>query len=168
MEEPEFKDRFRLITFSIIEDHNSNNRNLRAFEAEFEVAPKRAKLPVPDKITSLQPNQIFVFGSNLQGAHGGGAALAAYNYFGAIWGQGVGLQGHSYAIPTMQGPVYSIKPYVDEFIEFARKHPEYEFLVTRVGCGIAGFKDADIAPLFKDALEIDNIRLPQSFLSILP
>lgn len=168
MEEPEFKDRFRLITFSIIEDHNSNNRNLRAFEAEFGVAPKRAKLPAPDKITSLQPNQIFVFGSNLQGAHGGGAALAAYNYFGAIWGQGVGLQGHSYAIPTMQGPVSSIKPYVDEFIEFARKHPEYEFLVTRVGCGIAGFRDADIAPLFKDALEIDNIRLPQSFLSILP
>ena len=68
----------------------------------------------------------------------------------------------------MQGPVSSIKPYMDEFIEFARKHPEYEFLVTRVGCGIAGFKDADIAPLFKDALEIDNIRLPQSFLSILP
>ena len=63
MEEPEFKDRFRLITFSIIEDHNSNNRNLRAFEAEFGVAPKRAKLPAPDKITSLQPNQIFVFGS---------------------------------------------------------------------------------------------------------
>lgn len=68
----------------------------------------------------------------------------------------------------MQGPVSSIKPYVDEFIAFARKHPEYEFLVTRIGCGIAGFSDADIAPLFKDALEIDNIRLPQSFLSILP
>ena len=60
----------------------------------------------------------------------------------------------------------SIKPYVDEFIDFARKHPEYEFLVTRIGCGIAGFKDADIAPLFKEALEIDNVRLPQSFLSI--
>lgn len=164
MEEPEFKNKYKLITFSIIEDHNSRNRNLRAFEEEFGFAPKQTKLPSPDNITSLQPNQIFVFGSNLQGAHGGGAAHAAYNHFGAIWGQGVGLQGQSYAIPTMQGPVSSIKPYVDEFIDFARKHPEYEFLVTRIGCGIAGFQDAEIAPLFKDALEIDNVRLPQSFL----
>ena len=166
MEEPEFKNKYRLITFSIIEDHNSNNRNLRAFEEEFGFAPKldrQTKLPAPDNITSLQPNQIFVFGSNLQGAHGGGAARAAYHHFGAIWGQGVGLQGQSYAIPTMQGPVSSIKPYVDEFIAFARKHPEFEFLVTRIGCGIAGFKDADIAPLFKDAVTLDNVRLPKSF-----
>ena len=170
MEEPEFKNKYRLITFSIIEDHNSQNRNLRAFEEEFGFAPKldrQTKLPAPDNITSLQPNQIFVFGSNLQGAHGGGAARAAYHHFGAIWGQGVGLQGQSYAIPTMQGPVSSIKPYVDEFIAFARKHPEYEFLVTRIGCGIAGFQDAEIAPLFKEALEIDNVRLPQSFLDLL-
>lgn len=167
MEEPEFKNKYRLITFSIIDDHNSNNRNLRAFEEEFGVATKQTKLPAPDNITSLLPNQIFVFGSNLQGAHGGGAARAAYKHFGAIWGQGVGLQGQSYAIPTMQGPVSSIKPYVDEFIDFARKHPEYEFLVTRIGCGIAGFKDADIAPLFKDAMNLDNVRLPKSFLDVI-
>lgn len=167
MEEPEFKNKYRLITFSIIDDHNSNNRNLRAFEEEFGVATKQTKLPAPDNITSLLPNQIFVFGSNLQGAHVGGAARAAYNHFGAIWGQGVGLQGQSYAIPTMQGPVSSIKPYVDEFIDFARKHPEYEFLVTRIGCGIAGFKDADIAPLFKDAMNLDNVRLPKSFLDLI-
>ena len=170
MEEPEFKNKYRLITFSIIEDHNSQNRNLRDFEEEFGFAPKldrQTKLPAPDNITSLQPNQIFVFGSNLQGAHGGGAARAAYHHFGAIWGQGVGLQGQSYAIPTMQGPVSSIKPYVDEFIAFARKHPEYEFLVTRIGCGIAGFSDADIAPLFKDVVNLDNVRLPKSFLDLI-
>lgn len=170
MEEPEFKNKYRLITFSIVEDHNSNGRNLRAFEEEFGIATKpdrQTKLPTHDNITSLRPNQIFVFGSNLQGAHGGGAARAAYNHFGAIWGQGVGLQGQSYAIPTMQGPVSTIKPYVDEFIDFARRHPEYEFLVTRIGCGIAGFRDADMAPLFKEALEIDNVRLPQSFLDLI-
>ena len=67
----------------------------------------------------------------------------------------------------MQGPVSSIKPYVDEFIAFARKHPEYEFLVTRIGCGIAGFSDADIAPLFKDAVNLDNVLLPKSFLDLI-
>ena len=115
----------------------------------------------------LGPGQIFVFGSNLQGAHAGGAARIAAERFGAIWGQGVGLQGQAYAIPTMQGPVSSIKPYVDEFINFADSHPEYEFLVTRIGCGIAGFKDEQIAPLFKEALKIKNIRLPKAFLDIL-
>lgn len=117
----------------------------------------------PERITELKPNEIFVFGSNLDGAHGGGAARIAYNRFGAIWGQGVGLQGQCYAIPTMQGGVETIKPYVDEFIEFARQHQEYKFLVTRIGCGIAGFKDEDIAPLFKDALEVENIILPHEF-----
>jgi len=117
----------------------------------------------PEFIRSLAPNEIFVFGSNLAGAHGGGAARAAMNKFGAIWGQGVGLQGQSYAIPTMQGGVETIKPYVDEFIEFAKAHPEMKFLVTRIGCGIAGFKDDEIAPLFKDALTIENIWLPKSF-----
>ena len=117
----------------------------------------------PERITELKPNEIFVFGSNLDGAHGGGAARIAYNRFGAIWGQGVGLQGQCYAIPTMQGGVETIKPYVDEFIKFARQHQEYKFLVTRIGCGIAGFKDEDIAPLFKDALEVENIILPHEF-----
>lgn len=67
----------------------------------------------------------------------------------------------------MQGPVSSIKPYVDEFIAFARTHPEYEFLVTRIGCGIAGFNDADIALLFKDAVNLDSVRLPKSFLDLI-
>lgn len=110
----------------------------------------------PDRIDRLEPNQIFVFGSNLQGHHVGGAARAAFNKFGAIWGKGVGLQGQSYAIPTMQGGVETIKPYVDEFIQFAKQHSEYSFLVTRIGCGIAGFNDREIAPLFSDAIDCEN------------
>ena len=117
----------------------------------------------PERISELKPNEIFVFGSNLAGAHGGGAAWIAYERFGAIMGQGIGLQGQSYAIPTMQGGVETIKPYVDEFIEFARQHTEYKFLVTRIGCGIAGFTDGEIVPLFKAALDVDNVILPKEF-----
>ncbi len=117
----------------------------------------------PERITELKPNEIFVFGSNLAGSHGGGAARLAYNRFGAIWGQGVGLQGQSYAIPTMHGGVDAIKPYVDKFIGFATQHPEYKFLVTRIGCGIAGFQDEEIAPLFDHALDVENIILPKEF-----
>ncbi len=116
-----------------------------------------------ERIIRLEPNEIFVFGSNLAGAHGGGAARIALDFFGAVWGQGVGLQGQSYAIPTMQGGVETIKPYVDEFIDFARLHPELKFLVTRIGCGIAGFKDEEIGPLFKGATDVENIILPKEF-----
>lgn len=118
----------------------------------------------PDAIDSLKSDEVFVFGSNLHGHHGGGAARTARKKFGAIWGQGVGLQGQSYAIPTMQGGVETIKPYVDQFIDFAREHTELFFYVTRIGCGIAGFKDSDIAPLFKDAMDVHNICLPESFI----
>lgn len=121
----------------------------------------------PEKITELKPNEIFVFGSNLAGAHGGGAARLAYYRFGAVWGQGVGLQGQSYAIPTMQGGVETIVPYVDEFIEFAKNHPELKFYVTRIGCGIAGFKTTEIAPLFKKAVDVENIILPKDFVELL-
>lgn len=118
-------------------------------------------------ITTLQPNEIFVFGSNLSGMHGGGAARLAYQKFGAIWGQGVGLQGQSYGIPTMQGGVNTIKPYVDEFIEFAKTHPQLKFLVTEIGCGIAGFSVEEIAPLFEQAIEVENIYLPERFCMVL-
>ena len=121
----------------------------------------------PGRITELKPNEIFVFGSNLGGMHGGGAARVAYQCFGAVRGQGVGLQGQCYAIPTMQGGVETIKPYVDEFIEFAKAHQEYKFFVTRIGCGIAGFRDADIAPLFKAAIDQENIILPRFFVEFL-
>ena len=121
----------------------------------------------PPSIRTLNENEIFVFGSNLAGAHGGGAARAALQKFGAIYGQGVGLQGQSYAIPTMQGGVETIQPYVDEFINFAIAHPELKFFVTRIGCGIAGFSDEDIAPLSKKAVPICNIYLPISFRKLL-
>ncbi len=127
------------------------------------------KIPqfTPERIETLKPNEIFVFGSNLGGAHGGGAARTAVQKFGAIWGKGVGLQGQSYAIPTMQGGVETIKPYVDEFLEFAKTHSEYFFYVTRIGCGIAGFKDNEIAPLFAKACSIPNVVLPKSFIKVL-
>ncbi len=121
----------------------------------------------PERIESLKPQEIFVFGSNLGGYHGGGAAAIALRKFGAIWGQGVGLQGQSYAIPTMQGGVETIKPYVDEFIAFATEHPELKFYVTRIGCGIAGFRDEEIAPLFAAALEMPQVILPESFVQLL-
>ena len=121
----------------------------------------------PEKISVLKDDEVFVFGSNLAGIHGGGAAWAARMHFGAVMGQGVGLQGQSYAIPTMQGGVETIRPYVNEFIDFALSHRELFFYVTRIGCGIAGFRDADIAPLFGKALTIDNICLPRSFVEVL-
>ena len=118
-------------------------------------------------IERLQPNEIFVFGSNLSGHHGGGAALLAMNKWGAIWGQGVGLQGQTYGIPTMQGGVETIRPYVDEFIQFANKHPEMTFLITEIGCGIAGFPPQEIAPLFAKATTTENIHLQQRFWDLL-
>lgn len=121
------------------------------------------KRTTPEFITELQPGEIFVFGSNLQGMHAGGAARIAYNNFGAIWGQGVGLQGQSYGIPTMQGGVETVRPYVNEFIQFAKDHPELTFLVTRIGCGIAGFTDAEMAPLFEKAHNIENVILPEGW-----
>lgn len=91
----------------------------------------------------------------------------AMNKWGAIWGQGVGLQGQTYGIPTMQGGVETIRPYVDEFIQFANKHPEMTFLVTEIGCGIAGFTPQEIAPLFAKATTTENIHLPQRFWDLL-
>jgi ADP-ribosylglycohydrolase len=121
----------------------------------------------PEIIRELKPNEVFVFGSNLAGFHGGGAARVARNKFGAVMGQGVGLQGQSYAIPTMQGGVETIKPYVDEFIDFAKGRPDLKFYVTRIGCGIAGFLDTAIAPLFAAAVGVPNIILPKSFAELL-
>lgn len=120
-----------------------------------------------DRITELKDNEIFVFGSNLEGRHGGGAALLAYRKWGAVWGQGVGLQGQCYGIPTMHGGPEKIKPYVDEFIEFARNHNELKFLVTEIGCGIAGFSPEDIAPLFVRAIDVENIYLPKRFVEVI-
>ena len=121
----------------------------------------------PENITHLEPDDIFVFGSNLEGRHMGGAARVAYEKFGAVWGQGVGMQGQSYAIPTMQGDIETIKPYVDQFIKLACEWDKNTFYVTRIGCGIAGFTDEEIAPLFDEAYDLYNVRLPKSFADII-
>ena len=120
----------------------------------------------PKRISSLQPGQIFVFGSNHFGHHAGGAARFALDHFGAVWGNGEGLQGQSYAIPTMEG-LDSTKQAVERFIAFASQHQEYTFLVTPIGCGIAGYTADEIAPFFADAKDLKNIYLPESFLKVL-
>lgn len=98
--------------------------------------------------------EIFVFDSNLAGKHGAGSAAHAYAHHGAVWGIGVGLFGNSYAIPTKNRkietmPLEEIKPYVDDFIQFARENPEMTFKVVAIGCGLAGYKPEQIAPLFR-------------------
>ena len=117
----------------------------------------------PEYITSLKPNEIFVFGSNLAGMHGGGAARMAHMLFGAEMGVGVGRTGQCYAIPTMQGGVETSRPYVDECVEYAQQHPELLFRVTRIGCGIAGFTNEEIAPLFHAARDMENVSLPNGW-----
>lgn len=123
----------------------------------------------PENITELNSNEIFVFGSNLGGKHGKGAAKTALTW-GAKWGQAKGLQGRTYGIPTKSYNVSrvlsisEIKPFVDEFILFAKENPNLIFLVTELGCGLSGYKPKDIAPLFKDAIGVKNIYLPKRFL----
>lgn len=121
----------------------------------------------PSYIATLKDGEVFVFGSNKEGMHGGGAARVAYQKFGAKWGEGVGMTGRCYAIPTMDGSLDIIRGYVDEFTEYARSHPELTFLVTRIGCGIAGWTDEQIAPLFREASKLDNVTLPESFWRII-
>ena len=116
----------------------------------------------PDHIDTLLDGQIFVFGSNALGHHGGGAARVAMQKFGAIFGQGDGLQGQSYAISTMEG-MEPMRENVNRFISFAKQHPELTFLVTRIGCGIAGYNDWEVAPLFTAAVDVKNIWLPKEF-----
>ena len=118
----------------------------------------------PDLVEQLSNCEIFVFGSNLEGMHMGGAARVAHQEFGAEWGVGDGPTGRCYAIPTMHGGLESIRPYAEKFIAYAKEHPMNRFLLTRVGCGIAGFKDSDMAQLFEDALDVPNIAYPRQWL----
>jgi len=121
-----------------------------------------------DEINHVSGNEIFVFGSNLSGMHGGGAAKAAMKW-GAVWGNPTGLQGNTYAIPTKSENYAStltideIKPYVIDFVKFAKDNPDLRFYVTEIGCGLANMVYDDIAPLFKEAMEVENIFLPAKF-----
>lgn len=116
------------------------------------------------RIDSLQPDEIFVFGSNTAGAHGGGAARFAYDRFGAVWGQSEGLQGQSYGIDTMAG-LEVFEEQAARFVAFAGQHPELRFLLTEVGCGIAGYTPRQVAGFFRGAPE--NVVLPDSFMAAL-
>ena len=115
---------------------------------------------------------IFVFGSNLAGRHGKGASLDARKKHGAVYGQGVGLQGNSYAIPTKDEtlktlPLNVIRGYVNQFLSFAMMNPHLQFQVTPVGCGLAGYKPNQIAPMFRGALQLNHVKLPPAFLKVL-
>lgn len=125
-----------------------------------------------NNITYLEDGQIFVFGSNERGIHGGGAARQAYEKFGAVMFQGYGKAGNTFAIPTKDWSVQTLKIeyiqfYVNRFISFAMIHPEITFLVTEIGCGLAGYSPSDMAPLFKNCLSLSNIYLPERFLEVL-
>ena len=128
----------------------------------------KSKYPklAPDKIESLSMCEVFVFGSNLQGHHTGGAARYAYKHFGAEWGVGIGPTGQCYAIPTMHGGVDDIRPYVEDFVKYAKSHPLNRFLLTRIGCGIAGFSDKQMAMLFYDAgaSKLPNVAFPEEWI----
>jgi len=120
----------------------------------------------PKLITSLEPNEVFVFGSNLSGIHGAGAAKMARQW-GAVLGLGVGRAGQTYAIPTKSPtiktiPLSIIEHYVKQFIEYASWSTD-EFLVTEIGCGLAGYTVREIAPMFEEAKWYNNIHLPLSF-----
>lgn len=127
----------------------------------------------PEFVESLKDGQVFVFGSNLIGNHSGGASLVAMQRFGAVWGQAEGPQGQCYAIPVdIRGEAIEnvsayMKRHIDKFLAYAKAHPELFFLVIRVGCGNAGFDEEFVAPFFKEAMKMDNVSLPKSFVEIL-
>jgi len=119
-------------------------------------------------IRHLESNDVFVFGSNLKGIHGAGASYQALNW-GAVWGVGVGYRGQTYAIPTKESPYKSleteeIKPYVDEFISWCSKNTDKRILVTPIGCGLAYKTSKEMAPLFKECLNMSHVVLPKEFL----
>lgn len=119
----------------------------------------------PELITKLDDDNIFVFGSNISGCHGGGAAAVAYRKFGAEWGVGEGLTGKCYALPTMEGGVDYIAEKVQNFLKCAKEHPELKFYVTKIACGIAGFRISEVGPLFADAIGMENVILPREFVA---
>ena len=128
---------------------------------------------VTNHIFELKPNEVFVFGSNEIGIHGKGAAKTAKKW-GAKHLQGVGLMGQTYGIPTVKKlrpytvlPVSKIKKYIDDFILFAKENEAKLFLITEIGCGLAGYSAPDIAPLFKKAMNLDNISMPKKFWDVL-
>jgi hypothetical protein len=130
------------------------------------------KETTPDAISELKPNEIFVFGSNLAGRHGGGAARLAYEKFGAMMGVGIGPTGKCYAIPTKDMSIetmelHDIEPHIKTFLQYAAAHPKKKFYVTQIGCGLAGLTPAQMAPMFFKYKSTPNVIYPQVFLDLL-
>ena len=127
----------------------------------------------PENVESLKDGQVFVFGSNLIGYHSGGASLVAMQRFGAVWGQAEGPQGNCYAIPVdIRGEAVDnvsmyMKRHIDKFLAYAKAHKDQFFVVIKVGCGNAGFDEEFMAPFFKEALKMENVSLPKSFVDTL-
>lgn len=120
----------------------------------------------PNHVRRLNDNQVFVFGSNARGLHTGGASKYALEYFGAVMGQGEGMQGQSYAIPTTEG-YEDLRQAIIRFAEYAGEHPDTHFLVTAIGCGAAGRTAKEVAPLFRNCLRLENVSLPVEFWEVL-
>jgi hypothetical protein len=173
-------------TEKTLNDFKANSNNLNEEDLELQLSILRSRIEefkeliylyenikiASSNIFSLEDNQIFVFGSNLSGRHGLGAAKTAMKW-GAKYGQAEGLQGQTYAIPTVNSLVtkklslHEIETYVNNFIEFAKDNPDKDFLVTQIGCGLAGYYPTEIAPFFKKAVGIKNIHLPIDFIQVL-
>lgn len=118
----------------------------------------------PNNIVSLQENQIFVFGSNIDGAHNGGAAYYALQHFGAKLGQAEGIQGQNYAIPTDGNSFEELKKAIERFTEYAVFHPQFKFMLAAIGTSNACYEVKEIAPLFRQAYAFDNVYVPRSFI----
>lgn len=161
-----------LLNFKYLQKMN-NKQNVEGLNVSPAIAkPMLADVTVdritPENITSILENEVFVFGSNLSGRHGKGAAKTALGW-GAKWGQAAGLQGKTYGIPTKDAAIKrtlridEIRPFVDDFINWAKYHTGNTFYVTEIGCGLAGYKPKDIAPLFAECVNLKNVKLPKRF-----
>ena len=144
-------------SFSVDDNWEMKKRRKRQFAKEY-----YSERVTPEHVTHLASNEVFVFGSNIQGHHDGGAAAWAMQSFGAVWGQAEGLQGQSYAIPTTDG-IGTMQEAVKRFTEYAAMHPEKKFLVTRIGCGNACYSADVVAPLFGECISLENVSLPYEF-----
>ena len=144
--------------------HDKTDEPLEINRQRIEILTVRITPPV---IQTLSEDEIFVFGSDLRGVHCGGTAYQALRSFGAQLGKGVGPQGRCYAIPTIVGGVDNIRPYIYDFLRYVIDHPLQTFLVTPIGCGIAGFTPKEIAPMFDWAKGISNVYLPKEFWEVI-
>lgn len=153
----------RHFCFSMVDPRESHNfGNIENMGNYYDEQTDSSRVS-PEYIAHLKPNEIFVFGSNVEGKHDGGASRFALDNFGAVYSQAEGPQGQSYAIPTDGASERDINKAVQRFIEYAKKRSDLTFLVTKIGCGAAHYTPYIIAPMFQDAVNMKNIKLPKEF-----